>query len=83
MKQFGYSIPTTWEQYEALGLRVAKEHPGCIIGEFGDIFSLYVYFWGSHCPVHELVGQDKLRIDLFDPVVHAGIPCLRTIDELR
>ncbi len=66
MKQFGYTVPTTWEQYEALGLRVGKEHPGYIIGEFGDDFALDVYFWGSHCPVHQDVGNSKLLINLSD-----------------
>ncbi|MFF1875912.1 ABC transporter substrate-binding protein, partial [Kitasatospora herbaricolor] len=28
MDKWGYTVPTTWEQYEALGLKVAKEHPG-------------------------------------------------------
>ena len=64
MQQFGYSVPTTWEEYEALGLRVAKEHPGYIIGEFGDAFALDTYFWGSHCPVHQDEGNDKLLINL-------------------
>lgn len=66
MQQFGYSVPTTWEEYEALGLRVAREHPGYIIGEFGDAFSLDTYFWGSHCPVHQDKGNAKLLINLPD-----------------
>lgn len=66
MQQFGYSVPTTWEEYEALGLRVAKEHPGYIIGEFGDAFVLDTYFWGSHCPVHQDEGSAKLLINLSD-----------------
>src|SRR5919201_206173 len=27
MAQFGYAVPTTWQQWAALGARVAKEHP--------------------------------------------------------
>src|SRR5271170_2510790 len=33
MKKWGYSVPTTWAQYEALGVEVAKQHPGYIIGD--------------------------------------------------
>jgi multiple sugar transport system substrate-binding protein len=33
--QFGYTIPTTWEAYEALGDKVAAEHPGYILGSIG------------------------------------------------
>ena len=57
MQQFGYSVPTTWEEYEALGLRVAKEHPGYIIGEFADAFALDEYFWGGQCPLHQITGN--------------------------
>ena len=28
MKQFGYTVPTTWEDYQALSDKVAKDHPG-------------------------------------------------------
>ncbi len=27
LEQFGYAVPTTWEEYQALGEKVAKEHP--------------------------------------------------------
>ena len=32
MKQWGYQVPTTWEQYEELGEKVAKQHPGYLVG---------------------------------------------------
>ena len=50
MQQFGYTVPTTWEQYEALGLKVAKDHPGYIIGEFADAFALDEYYLGWAVP---------------------------------
>ena len=37
--QFGYTIPTTWEEYQALGDKVAAEHPGYIVGSVGDASS--------------------------------------------
>ena len=36
MKKWGYQVPTTWPQYEALGLKVAKQHPGYLVGNAGD-----------------------------------------------
>jgi ABC-type glycerol-3-phosphate transport system substrate-binding protein len=66
MQQFGYTVPTTWEDYEALGLKVAKEHPGYIIGEFADAFPLDEYYWGGQCPIHKVTG-DTLYTNLSDP----------------
>jgi multiple sugar transport system substrate-binding protein len=34
-KQWGYAVPTTWPQYEALGLKIAKDHPGYYVGMVG------------------------------------------------
>jgi ABC-type glycerol-3-phosphate transport system substrate-binding protein len=84
MKQFGYTVPTTWEQYQALGLRVAKEHPGYVIGAFGDSQALDSYFWASQCPASQLTGADTVRINLsspnctrvanlVDPLIQAGV----------
>jgi ABC-type glycerol-3-phosphate transport system substrate-binding protein len=55
--KFGYKVPTTWEQYEALGAQVAKEHPGYILGSVGDAFASDVYFWASQCPANVLTGK--------------------------
>src|SRR5207342_2118059 len=37
--QFGYTVPTTWEEYQALGDKVATEHPGYTLGSIGDPFT--------------------------------------------
>ncbi len=37
--KFGYTIPTTWEDYQALGDKLAAEHPGYILGSIGDPFT--------------------------------------------
>ncbi|MET9019127.1 extracellular solute-binding protein [Actinopolymorpha sp. NPDC004070] len=84
MRKFGYDVPTTWEEYQRLGLRVAKEHPGYVIGAFGDAQALNMYFWPSECPVAQIVGRDKVRINLakpectrvprlFDPLIRAKV----------
>jgi ABC-type glycerol-3-phosphate transport system substrate-binding protein len=66
MDQFGYQVPTTWQQYEALGERVAKEHPGYLVGSVGDTNSQESYFWSSQCPAFNLTTPDTLKVDLAD-----------------
>lgn len=67
MNQFGYTVPTTWEQYQALGAKVAKEHPGYLVGSVGDTNSQESYFWSSQCPAFQLTQPDTLRTDLSSP----------------
>jgi multiple sugar transport system substrate-binding protein len=57
MKKFGYQVPTTWQQYEALGAEVAKQHPGYITGSVGDPWTPEVYFWASQCPANQITGN--------------------------
>lgn len=74
MEEFGYSVPTTWEEYQALGERVAQEHPGYIIGAFGDDQAMNVYFWASRCPMNQLQDANTVKINLSDP------KCLRAAE---
>jgi ABC-type glycerol-3-phosphate transport system substrate-binding protein len=65
MDQFGYQVPTTWQQWAALGQKVATEHPGYIVGNIGDSFSHWIYLWGNQCPLEKLQGG-KLLINSVD-----------------
>jgi ABC-type glycerol-3-phosphate transport system substrate-binding protein len=67
MDKWGYQVPTTWEQYQALGEKVAKQHPGYVIGSIGDTNSQESYFWSSQCPAQELVASNTLKVDLSSP----------------
>ncbi|MFI9762244.1 ABC transporter substrate-binding protein [Streptomyces sp. NPDC051963] len=67
MDKWGYDVPTTWEQYEALGKQVAKDHPGYLVGSVGDTNSHESYFWSGQCPAFQLTDPDTLRTDLEDP----------------
>ena len=42
MDEFGYTIPTTWEEYIALSDKVAKEHPGYVMASAGSPEYLYL-----------------------------------------
>ncbi|MCS5734703.1 ABC transporter substrate-binding protein [Herbiconiux daphne] len=58
LDEFGYAIPTTWEEYQALGDKLAAEHPGYILGSIGDSFvGTYVYYWGAQAPIFQLDGD--------------------------
>jgi ABC-type glycerol-3-phosphate transport system substrate-binding protein len=67
MDQFGYQVPTTWTEYAELGRRVAREHPGYIIGTAGSEFVLYDYFQSSGCPLQSVTGPQQVHIDTEDP----------------
>jgi multiple sugar transport system substrate-binding protein len=66
MHQFGYQVPTTWEDYQALGAKVASEHPGYIIGAAGDSYTSDIYFAASRCQAGEVTGN-TITVDTTSP----------------
>jgi ABC-type glycerol-3-phosphate transport system substrate-binding protein len=66
MKQFGYTVPKTWQEWAALGAKVAKEHPGYIIGNVGDSYGHWLYLWADKCPISQVVGPKTVRINAAD-----------------
>lgn len=60
--QFGYALPTTWEEYQALGEKVAQEHPGYIVGSVGDPWTPEVYFWASKCQANDITGPKSVTV---------------------
>jgi ABC-type glycerol-3-phosphate transport system substrate-binding protein len=84
MNQFGYTVPRTWQQWAALGAKVAKEHPGYIIGNVGDSYGHWLYLWAGQCPISQVVGPKAVRINagdvhctrmakLLDPLIKSGV----------
>jgi ABC-type glycerol-3-phosphate transport system substrate-binding protein len=67
MDQFGYQVPTTWEDYQALSDKVAAEHPGYYMGTFGDGWSFLSYFEAASCPYAEVKDSSNLIINPADP----------------
>ncbi|MFP3464083.1 ABC transporter substrate-binding protein [Leifsonia sp. SIMBA_070] len=63
LDQFGYSVPTTWEEYQALGEKVAKEHPGYIIGTAGDAWTPEVFMWASKCEANNITGPKSVTVN--------------------
>jgi len=62
MDKFGYAVPTTWEEYQALGEKVAAEHPGYIIGTAGDAWTPEVFMWGSKCQANDITGPKSVTV---------------------
>jgi ABC-type glycerol-3-phosphate transport system substrate-binding protein len=62
MDQLGYAVPTTWEEYQALGEKVAKEHPGYIIGTAGDAWTPEVFLWASKCQANDVTGPKAVTV---------------------
>ncbi|WP_410791168.1 ABC transporter substrate-binding protein [Kribbella sp. C-35] len=63
MDQFGYAVPTTWEEYQALGEKVAKQHPGYIIGTAGDAWTPEVFLWASKCQANGITGPKSVKVN--------------------
>ncbi|MEW9534605.1 ABC transporter substrate-binding protein [Microbispora sp. NPDC049125] len=62
LDKFGYTLPTTWEEYQAIGEKVAKEHPGYIVGAVGDSFAPEIYFWSSKCQANDITGVAAVTV---------------------
>jgi ABC-type glycerol-3-phosphate transport system substrate-binding protein len=66
-QEWGYKPPATWPQYEALALKIAKQHPGYYVGTVGTSYAFDRYFWGSECPANMPVSGGKYEINLTSP----------------
>ncbi len=66
MATWGYTVPTTWEEYEQLGLRVARDHPGYVVGTAGAASNDRSYLASSQCPFALPDGTDKIYSNLSD-----------------
>ncbi|MFF5303392.1 ABC transporter substrate-binding protein [Streptomyces sp. NPDC013161] len=63
MKKFGYTVPTTWEEYQRLGEKVAAEHPGYLVGDAGDSFTPEIYLWAGKCGANHITGAKSVSVN--------------------
>ncbi len=63
MDQFGYQVPKTWEEYQALSAKVAAQHPGYITGSVGDTWTPEVFMWASQCGANQITGPREVTVD--------------------
>ncbi len=75
----GYDLPTTWEQYADLAVRIAEKHPGKISGFTGDAYAPDRYLWASGCPTNERLSETEVHIDLGDPACQRAKDLLSTM----
>jgi ABC-type glycerol-3-phosphate transport system substrate-binding protein len=66
--KWGYSPPTSWEQYGTLAMKIAREHPGYLSGLLGDAYAPDRYLWASGCPTNDRMSETKVHINLADPL---------------
>ncbi|WP_433796759.1 ABC transporter substrate-binding protein [Actinoplanes sp. CA-252034] len=79
LDEFGYTVPTTWEQYQELGERVAREHPGYIVGTVGDAWTPETYFWGSRCRANDITGPRSVTVRTGTPECRRAAAMLDTL----
>jgi ABC-type glycerol-3-phosphate transport system substrate-binding protein len=63
LDKFGYTVPTTWQEYQALGEKVAQQHPGYIVGTVGDAWTPEVFFWASKCQANDVTGPKSVTVN--------------------
>ncbi|WP_060879874.1 ABC transporter substrate-binding protein [Streptomyces scabiei] len=63
LKKFGYAVPTTWEEYQEIGKKVAKDHPGYLVGDAGDSFTPEIYLWASKCGANDITGPKSVSVN--------------------
>lgn len=73
MDQFGYKVPQTWEDFEALGEAVAKDHPGYVLGSIDEFMLGLAYLPAGRCPMGHVVEDNTLYINMQDE------RCLRVV----
>lgn len=59
----GYSLPTTWEEYGDLAVKIAAEHPGKISAFLGDAYAPDRYLWASSCPTNDRLSETEVNIN--------------------
>ncbi len=64
MDKFGYKVPTTWEEFQALGDKLVQEHPGYIMGTADNEPTFYM--WASGCPVAHPLSVSEVVINAED-----------------
>jgi multiple sugar transport system substrate-binding protein len=65
--KFGYDVPKTFEDMQALSDKVAKDHPGYYLGTLGDGWTWLSYFEASGCPYASVKDVGTLQINVSDP----------------
>jgi ABC-type glycerol-3-phosphate transport system substrate-binding protein len=78
--QFGYTVPKTWQEYEALGVKLAAQHPGYIVGSVGDSFEgPEIYMWGAKCQANDITGPRAVTVNTTSANCKRGADLMDTL----
>lgn len=75
----GYTVPTTWEEYADLSVKIAQENPGKISGFLGDAYAVNRYLQAAGCPTNDRVSESEAHINMDDPNCQRATALLDTM----
>jgi multiple sugar transport system substrate-binding protein len=84
MKDFGYTVPKTMDEFAKIGADIAKNHPGYSLGALGAQGVYSSYLWPSQCPVNQATSATAVKIApkspkctrataLLQPMIDSGV----------
>ena len=84
MKDFGYTVPKTMDEFAKIGADIAKNHPGYSLGALGAQGVYSSYLWPSQCPVNQATSSTAVKIApksskctrataLLQPMIDSGV----------
>lgn len=84
MKDFGYTVPKTMDEFAKIGADIAKNHPGYSLGALGAQGVYSSYLWPSQCPVNQATSSTVVKIApksakctrataLLQPMIDSGV----------
>lgn len=62
MKDFGYTVPKTFDDFGKIGADIAKNHPGYSLGALGAQGMYSSWLWPSQCPVNQATSATAVKI---------------------
>lgn len=65
-KQWGYSVPTTFDEFKQLGIKLAQEHPGYNLGTVNGRYGVDAFFGSSGCPIIDATSATAVSINTTD-----------------
>jgi ABC-type glycerol-3-phosphate transport system substrate-binding protein len=66
-KEWGYSVPKTFDEFKALGAKLAAQHPGYNLGTVNGRYGVDAFFGSSGCPIIDATSVIDVRINTADP----------------
>ena len=89
MTQFGYKVPTTMAEFVAIGVDLAKNHPGYSLGSLGDQAAYSSFLEPSQCPLNVAKSDTVVVINskspnctrvatALQPLIDSGVLDVRT-----